>query len=48
MLDAYCKKHGLRRASTSFEFDGDKVRDEQTPRELELESDDLIDVVVGH
>jgi small ubiquitin-related modifier len=44
VFDAYCESTGRERASANFTFDGDKVRPDATPGDLDLEDDDVIDV----
>lgn len=46
VFEAYCKKMGLNINQIRFIFDGNKIGKQQTPEELELEDNDLIEVVV--
>ena len=40
LLDAFCAKQGLSRASAKLKFDGDVLADAQTAKGLELEDDE--------
>jgi len=46
IFGAYCKKVGADQASVRFLFDGNRVRDDQTPEQLGMENDDIIDAMV--
>ncbi|EYU39457.1 hypothetical protein MIMGU_mgv1a018705mg [Erythranthe guttata] len=39
----FCDRLGLVYSSIAFTFDGARIRETQTPRDLGLENDDLID-----
>merc|ERR1711904_291768 len=46
LMTAYCGRQGQDVAALEFLFDGDKLRPEQTPEELEMEDGDSIDAMV--
>lgn len=46
LIDAYCKKQGITRASVRFLFDGSPVDESKTPEDLGMEDDDVIDAMV--
>lgn len=43
-MTAYCKFRKLPRSKLKFLFDGDIIRGTETPIDLEMEDDDVIDV----
>ncbi|KAL3820439.1 hypothetical protein ACJIZ3_006344 [Penstemon smallii] len=45
LMHAYCDRHAWDFNSIRFLLDGRRVRDWQTPNELELEDDDQIDAM---
>jgi len=47
LMDAYCTRQGLQASQVRFLFDGARVRGEQTPKELQMETDDMIDCVIA-
>merc|ERR1711939_721147 len=46
LMNAYCERQGQDIASLQFLFDGDRVGENQTPEELEMEDGDSIDAMV--
>ncbi|XP_070552731.1 small ubiquitin-related modifier 3-like [Ptychodera flava] len=44
LMNAYCDRQGLRRNAIRFTFDGNPINEEDTPSQLEMEDDDIIDV----
>lgn len=46
VMKAYCAKIGATPKSVRFLFDGVRIREEQTPQDLELEDEDEIDAMV--
>merc|ERR1711939_990468 len=46
LMTAYCERQGQEMASLEFLFDGDRVRPENTPADLEMEDGDSIDAMV--
>lgn len=44
VFDAYCDSSGRERAGASFSFDGDLLRPDATPGDLDMEENDVIDV----
>ncbi len=45
-MDAYCSRQGLSNTQCRFIFDGERVKDDDTPENLEMENGDEIDVMV--
>ena len=45
LMEAYCERHSLQKNQIHFLFYGKLLRDSQTPNELEMEDDDVIDVI---
>ena len=43
VMDAYCAQKGLDRLGARFLFDGKRIQPTQTPTELEMEDEDVID-----
>ena len=46
LMDAYCQRQGLANNQCRFIFDGERVKDDDTPDGLEMENGDEIDVMV--
>jgi len=46
LMEAYCNRQGLSMAQCRFIFDGDRVREDQTPESLEMDNGDEIDAMV--
>lgn len=46
LMDAYCQRQNLSSANVRFLFDGERLHEGQTPKELNMESGDEIDVVI--
>ena len=46
LMTAYAQRQGVNLKSVRFLFDGERVREDQTPKELGLEDGDSIDVVM--
>jgi small ubiquitin-related modifier len=46
-MRAFCQRQGVAMESVRFLFDGNRIRENQTPNELEMEDGDSIDVVVA-
>merc|ERR1711988_364829 len=46
LFDAYCQRGNLNPKGVRFLFEGNRLRDEHTPNEHEMEDDDVIDVMV--
>ena len=44
LMEAYCARQSLQMDQIRFLFDGNRLRDSQTPGELHMEDDDVIDV----
>lgn len=45
-MDAYCQRQGLAANNVRFLFDGERLHEAQTPKELNMENGDQIDVLV--
>ncbi len=46
MIDAYCNRQAIDLNSVRFLFDGKRIQEQNTPKELEMENSDVIDVVL--
>ena len=46
LMDAYCQRQGLGQNQCRFIFDGERIKDDDTPDGLEMENGDEIDVMV--
>ncbi|KAI7839140.1 hypothetical protein COHA_007143 [Chlorella ohadii] len=46
IFNAYCKQAGLDQDLLRFVYDQQRLRQEQTPADLEMEDGDVIDVMV--
>jgi len=46
LMEAYCKKQGILRASVRFLYDGNPVEEDKTPEDLGMEDDDVIDAMI--
>ena len=46
LMNAYATRQGVNLKSVRFLFDGERVREDQTPKDLGLEDGDSIDVVM--
>lgn len=44
LMDAYCSRQGTSRSTIRFLYDGNRVSDDMTAKELGLEDGDIIDV----
>jgi small ubiquitin-related modifier len=45
LMDTFCQRQGLNPDDCRFLYDGNRVRGEQTPKSLEMEDEDIVDVV---
>jgi len=45
-MDAYCSRQGLSIAQCRFIFDGERLKEDDSPEKLEMENGDEIDVMV--
>lgn len=46
LMDAYCQRQGLSVNQCRFIFDGERVKEDDTPDKLQMEQGDEIDVMV--
>ncbi|CAO3691042.1 unnamed protein product [Rhizopus stolonifer] len=46
LMDAYCERQGKTPGSVRFLYDGLRVKDNNTPNELDMDDGDSIDVMV--
>jgi len=46
LMDAYANRQGVNLRAVRFLFDGERIGENQTPKELGLEDQDSIDVVM--
>ncbi|XP_077978481.1 small ubiquitin-related modifier 1-B-like [Glandiceps talaboti] len=44
LKQSYCERLGVPMNSLRFLFDGQRINDDQTPKQLEMEDDDVIEV----
>eukprot|EP01121_Diplochlamys_sp_Union-15-3_P000506 TRINITY_DN10443_c0_g5_i1.p1 TRINITY_DN10443_c0_g5~~TRINITY_DN10443_c0_g5_i1.p1 ORF type:complete len:114 (-),score=29.78 TRINITY_DN10443_c0_g5_i1:97-399(-) len=46
LMEAYCSRQGIDPNSIRFLWEGQRLREEQTPKELGMEDNDVIDAVL--
>mmetsp|Transcript_6289 Transcript_6289/g.8757 ORF Transcript_6289/g.8757 Transcript_6289/m.8757 type:complete len:97 (-) Transcript_6289:191-481(-) len=46
LMDAYCQRQAIESNSIRFLYDGQRLQPEQTPQDLEMEDNDIIDAVL--
>lgn len=46
LMDAYCSRNGVVPTTVRFLFDGNRIRENDTPNDLQLQNDDQIDAMV--
>ena len=46
LMEAYCQRQGLSSNQCRFIFDGERIKDDDTPQTLEMDNGDEIDVMV--
>ena len=46
LMDAYCKKQGILSTSVRFLFNGERLRETDTPMSLQMENNDIIDAML--
>jgi len=46
LMNAFCQREGVTMQSVRFLFDGARINPNQTPKELDMEDGDVIDVMV--
>lgn len=46
LMDAYCQRQSLSANNVRFLFDGERLHEGQTPKDLNMENGDEIDVVI--
>merc|ERR1712046_498835 len=46
LMRAFCQRQGVQMNAVRFLFDGTRVRDSQTPKDLAMEDGDIIDVMM--
>jgi small ubiquitin-related modifier len=47
LMEAYCKRQGKDISQVRFLFDGERIHEDQTPGDLQMEDEDEIDVMVA-
>eukprot|EP00474_Spongospora_subterranea_P008443 CRZ08901.1 hypothetical protein [Spongospora subterranea] len=47
LMEAFCKRSGKDMANVKFLFDGQRIREDQTPAELDMVDEDEIDAMVA-
>jgi len=45
-MDAYCERQSLNPTSVRFLYEGQRLNQDQTPKELEMEDNDVIDAAL--
>jgi len=46
LMEAYCRRQGVDMNSIRFLHDGNRISPDKTPKELEMEDNDIIDAVL--
>ena len=46
LMEAYCNRQSLQMDQIRFLFDGNRLRETQSPDELEMKDDDVIDAML--
>mmetsp|Transcript_5040 Transcript_5040/g.12173 ORF Transcript_5040/g.12173 Transcript_5040/m.12173 type:complete len:96 (-) Transcript_5040:85-372(-) len=46
LMEAYCSRQSLQFDQIRFLFDGNRLRENQTPEELDMDNDDVIDAML--
>jgi small ubiquitin-related modifier len=46
LMNAYCQRKGVATTTVRFLFDGARIKSGQTPKDLEMESGDVIDAAI--
>ncbi|KCV71472.1 hypothetical protein H696_02418 [Fonticula alba] len=46
VIDAYCERMGIQKSGFRFCFDGERIHEDQTPEELDMQDDDIIEVML--
>jgi len=46
LMDAYCERQGVASNAVRFLYDGNRITAEQTPKDLEMDDNDVIDAVL--
>lgn len=46
LMTAYCSRQGVEITSIRFLFDGQRIMQENTPNDLDMENEDVIDAVL--
>jgi small ubiquitin-related modifier len=46
MVTAFCTRKGLDERTVRFVFDGQRLAEQSTPADMDMQNDDVIDVVV--
>lgn len=47
VMNAFCQRNGMSIHNIRFLFDGNRIHENQTPTDLDMEDGDVIDVVVA-
>ncbi|PRP83824.1 hypothetical protein PROFUN_08939 [Planoprotostelium fungivorum] len=47
LMDAYTQRQGIDQNSIRFLYDGQRITPDQTPKDLEMEDNDIIDAVLA-
>eukprot|EP01112_Ceratiomyxa_fruticulosa_P024240 TRINITY_DN977_c0_g2_i1.p1 TRINITY_DN977_c0_g2~~TRINITY_DN977_c0_g2_i1.p1 ORF type:complete len:100 (-),score=18.01 TRINITY_DN977_c0_g2_i1:127-426(-) len=46
LMDAYCQRQGINPNSVRFLYDGQRIPNDRTPKDLEMDDNDVIDAVL--
>jgi small ubiquitin-related modifier len=46
LINSYCERQSISSSNVRFLYNGQRILDEQTPKSLEMEDNDVIDVVL--
>ncbi|EFA78932.1 small ubiquitin-like protein [Heterostelium album PN500] len=46
LMDAYCQRQSINPNSIRFLYDGQRLQQERTPKDYNMENNDIIDVVI--
>ena len=46
LMEAYCQRQGVDMNSVRFLYDGQRLTADQTPKQLDMEDDEIIDAVL--
>mmetsp|Transcript_27288 Transcript_27288/g.76187 ORF Transcript_27288/g.76187 Transcript_27288/m.76187 type:complete len:98 (+) Transcript_27288:93-386(+) len=47
LINSYCQRQGLRESDLKFLYDGERIHGNQTPQDLDMEDNDIIDAMLA-